>query len=159
MPAAVSGFAGSTADCLALRERLEAKLEVRRRRWTAVECSAYCTLPLFTLPLLFRRIRGNSPVPALNSPKTGGLRSECCSEKTTLPIGCAQRKRESPTVPRYLRQLEAIMLVVDKDVSLTVTGAWLSPPLLFSPCKFAPAPHSFRRIPGDCRQRRRHRAV
>ena len=24
---------------------------------------------------------------------------------------------------RYLRQLEAIMLVVDKDVSLTVTGA------------------------------------
>lgn len=66
----ISGFAGSTADCLALRERLEMKLEAHPGQLTraAVE-----------------------------------LAKEWRTEK-------------------YLRRLEAVMLVVDKDVSLTVTG-------------------------------------
>lgn len=66
----ISGFAGSTADCLALRERLEAKLE---------------------------------------------------EHPGQLMRACVELAKEWRT-EKYLRRLEAVMLVVDKDVSLTVTG-------------------------------------
>lgn len=68
--AVISGFAGSTADCLALRERLESKLEAHPGQ---------------------------------------------------LARACVELAKDWRT-EKYLRQLEAIMLVVDKDVSLTVTG-------------------------------------
>lgn len=67
----ISGFAGSTADCLALRERLESKLEAHPGQLTRA---------------------------------------------------CVELAKEWRT-EKYLRRLEAVMLVVDKDVSLTVTGA------------------------------------
>ena len=67
----ISGFAGSTADCLALRERLEQKLEAHPGQLTRA---------------------------------------------------CVELAKEWRT-EKYLRRLEAVMLVVDKDVSLTVTGA------------------------------------
>lgn len=66
----ISGFAGSTADCLALRERLEAKLEAHPGQLTRA---------------------------------------------------CVELAKEWRT-EKYLRKLEAVMLVVDKDVSLTITG-------------------------------------
>jgi len=66
----ISGFAGSTADCLALRERLETKLEAHPGQLTRA---------------------------------------------------CVELAKEWRT-EKYLRRLEAVMLVVDKDVSLTVTG-------------------------------------
>ena len=66
----ISGFAGSTADCLALRERLEAKLEAHPGQLTRA---------------------------------------------------CVELAKEWRT-EKYLRRLEAVMLVVDRDVSLTVTG-------------------------------------
>ena len=66
----ISGFAGSTADCLALRERLESKLEAH----------------------------------------PGQLMRAC--------VDLAKEWRTE----KYLRKLEAVMLVVDKDVSLTITG-------------------------------------
>ncbi len=66
----ISGFAGSTADCLALRERLETKLE---------------------------------------------------EHPGQLTRACVELAKEWRT-EKYLRRLEAVMLVVDKDVSLTVTG-------------------------------------
>jgi ATP-dependent HslUV protease subunit HslV len=66
----ISGFAGSTADCLALRERLEAKLEEHPGQLTRA-----CV----------------------------ELAKEWRSEK-------------------YLRRLEAVMLVADAGVSLTITG-------------------------------------
>ena len=61
--ATVSGFAGSTADCLALRERLEAKLEVGG---AFLLLGGYMHLGAFALPrfALYRRTRGSSPVPA-----------------------------------------------------------------------------------------------
>ena len=68
--AVISGFAGSTADCLALRERLETKLE---------------------------------------------------EHPGQLTRACVELAKEWRT-EKYLRRLEAVMLVVDKDVSLTVTG-------------------------------------
>ena len=67
----ISGFAGSTADCLALRERLESKLEAHPGQ---------------------------------------------------LMRACVELAKEWRT-EKYLRRLEAVMLVVDKQVSLTVTGA------------------------------------
>lgn len=67
---AISGFAGSTADCLALREHLEAKLEAH----------------------------------------PGQLTRAC--------VELAKMWRTE----KLLRRLEAVMLVVDKDVSLTITG-------------------------------------
>ena len=67
----ISGFAGSTADCLALRERLEQKLEAHPGQLTRA---------------------------------------------------CVELAKEWRT-EKYLRRLEAVMLVVDRDVSLTVTGA------------------------------------
>ncbi|RYG41839.1 ATP-dependent protease subunit HslV [archaeon] len=67
----ISGFAGSTADCLTLRERLEAKLEAHPGQ---------------------------------------------------LARACVELAKEWRT-EKYLRNLEAVMLVVDKDVSLTITGA------------------------------------
>ena len=66
----ISGFAGSTADCLALRERLEVKLE---------------------------------------------------DHPGQLTRACVELAKEWRT-EKYLRRLEAVMLVVDKDVSLTITG-------------------------------------
>jgi ATP-dependent HslUV protease subunit HslV len=66
----ISGFAGSTADCLALRERLESKLEAHPGQLTRA---------------------------------------------------CVELAKEWRT-EKYLRRLEAVMLVVDKDVSLTITG-------------------------------------
>lgn len=66
----ISGFAGSTADCLALRERLETKLE---------------------------------------------------EHPGQLTRACVELAKEWRT-EKYLRRLEAVMLVVDKDVSLTITG-------------------------------------
>ncbi len=66
----ISGFAGSTADCLALRERLETKLEEHPGQLTRA-----CV----------------------------ELAKEWRSEK-------------------WLKRLEAVMLVCDKDVSLTITG-------------------------------------
>jgi ATP-dependent HslUV protease subunit HslV len=66
----ISGFAGSTADCLALRERLESKLE---------------------------------------------------AHPAQLTRACVELAKEWRT-EKYLRRLEAVMLVVDKDVSLTLTG-------------------------------------
>lgn len=66
----ISGFAGSTADCLALRERLETKLEAHPGQLTRA---------------------------------------------------CVELAKEWRT-EKYLRRLEAVMLVVDKDVSLTITG-------------------------------------
>ena len=67
----ISGFAGSTADCLALRERLESKLEAHPGQLTRA---------------------------------------------------CVELAKDWRT-EKYLRRLEAVMLVVDKQVSLTVTGA------------------------------------
>jgi ATP-dependent protease HslVU peptidase subunit len=67
---AISGFAGSTADCIALRERLETKLE---------------------------------------------------EHPGQLTRACVELAKEWRT-EKYLRRLEAVMLVVDKDVSLTITG-------------------------------------
>lgn len=66
----ISGFAGSTADCLALRERLETKLE---------------------------------------------------EHPGQLTRACVELAKEWRT-EKYLRRLEAVMLVADADVSLTVTG-------------------------------------
>ena len=66
----LSGFAGSTADCLALRERLEAKLEAHPGQ---------------------------------------------------LSRACVELSKEW-RMEKYLRRLEAVMLVVDRDVSLTLTG-------------------------------------
>jgi ATP-dependent HslUV protease, peptidase subunit HslV len=66
----ISGFAGSTADCLALRERLESKLEAHPGQ---------------------------------------------------LARACVELAKEWRT-EKYLRRLEAVMLVVDRDVSLTITG-------------------------------------
>jgi len=66
----ISGFAGSTADCLALRERLETKLE---------------------------------------------------EHPGQLMRACVELAKEWRT-EKYLRRLEAVMLVVDRDVSLTITG-------------------------------------
>jgi len=66
----ISGFAGSTADCLALRERLETKLE---------------------------------------------------EHPGQLTRACVELAKEWRT-EKYLRRLEAVMLVVDGDVSLTITG-------------------------------------
>ena len=66
----ISGFAGSTADCLTLRERLETKLEEHPGQLTRA-----CV----------------------------ELAKEWRSEK-------------------YLKRLEAVMLVCDRDVSLTITG-------------------------------------
>lgn len=66
----ISGFAGSTADCLALRERLEAKLE---------------------------------------------------AHPAQLMRACVELAKDWRT-EKYLRRLEAVMLVVDRDTSLTVTG-------------------------------------
>lgn len=66
----ISGFAGSTADCLALRERLETKLE---------------------------------------------------EHPGQLTRACVELAKEWRT-EKYLRRLEAVMLVVDVDVSLTITG-------------------------------------
>lgn len=66
----ISGFAGSTADCLALRERLESKLE---------------------------------------------------EHPSQLVRACVELAKEWRT-EKYLRRLEAVMLVCDKDVSLTITG-------------------------------------
>jgi ATP-dependent HslUV protease subunit HslV len=66
----ISGFAGSTADCLALRERLETKLE---------------------------------------------------EHPGQLTRACVELAKEWRT-EKYLRNLAAVMLVVDKDVSLTITG-------------------------------------
>ncbi len=68
---AITGFAGSTADCLALRERLEAKLEAHPGQLTRA---------------------------------------------------CVELAKDWRT-EKYMRHLEAVMLVVDKDVSLTVTGS------------------------------------
>ncbi len=62
--------AGSTADCIALRERLETKLEEHPQQLTRA---------------------------------------------------CVELAKEWRT-EKYLRRLEAVMLVVDKDVSLTLTG-------------------------------------
>ena len=66
----VSGFAGSTADCLTLRERLETKLE---------------------------------------------------EHPGQLTRACVELAKEW-RMEKWLKRLEAVMLVVDKDVSLTVTG-------------------------------------
>jgi len=66
----ISGFAGSTADCLALRERLETKLEAHPGQLTRA---------------------------------------------------CVELAKEWRT-EKYLRRLEAVMLVVDKDVSLVLSG-------------------------------------
>ncbi len=68
---AITGFAGSTADCLALRERLETKLE---------------------------------------------------EHPGQLTRACVELAKDWRT-EKYMRHLEAVMLVVDKDVSLTVTGS------------------------------------
>lgn len=66
----ISGFAGSTADCLTLRERLETKLE---------------------------------------------------EHPGQLTRACVELAKEW-RMEKWLKRLEAVMLVVDKDVSLTVTG-------------------------------------
>jgi ATP-dependent HslUV protease subunit HslV len=66
----VSGFAGSTADCLALRERLEAKLE---------------------------------------------------EHPGQLTRACVELAKEW-RMEKWLKRLEAVMLVCDRDVSLTITG-------------------------------------
>ena len=66
----VSGFAGSTADCLALRERLEGKLE---------------------------------------------------EHPGQLTRACVELAKEW-RMEKWLKRLEAVMLVCDKDVSLTITG-------------------------------------
>lgn len=66
----VAGFAGATADCLALVERLEVKLE---------------------------------------------------QHPGQLTRACVDLAKEWRT-EKYLRRLEAVMLVVDEEVSLTVTG-------------------------------------
>jgi ATP-dependent HslUV protease subunit HslV len=66
----VSGFAGSTADCLTLRERLESKLE---------------------------------------------------EHPGQLTRACVELAKEW-RMEKWLKRLEAVMLVCDKDVSLTITG-------------------------------------
>ena len=66
----VSGFAGSTADCLALRERLESKLE---------------------------------------------------EHPGQLTRACVELAKEW-RMEKWLKRLEAVMLVCDRDVSLTITG-------------------------------------
>lgn len=66
----IAGFAGATADALALFERLEAKLEMHRGQLTRA---------------------------------------------------CVEMAKDWRT-DRYLRRLEALMIVCDKDVSLVLTG-------------------------------------
>eukprot|EP00750_Incisomonas_marina_P018487 INCI2976.1.p1 GENE.INCI2976.1~~INCI2976.1.p1 ORF type:complete len:228 (+),score=45.27 INCI2976.1:286-969(+) len=66
----LTGFAGATADCFTLRERLEAKIE------------------------------------------------EYPGQLTRACVELAKNWR----MDKYLRRLDAVMLVADKDVSLTVTG-------------------------------------
>ena len=105
----ISGFAGSTADCLALRERLEAKLEAHPGQLTraCVELAKEWRTEKYLRRV--RRREGGGLLRAAGPPRPA----------QGAPRATAARLRRAPP-PRP--QLEAVMLVVDKDVSLTVTG-------------------------------------
>lgn len=120
----ICGFAGATADAMTLFERLEMKLQARAARPirnqpnlqlpSACVCARACAGPAFVAVLScdpLRLFTANDAcgacVPAQEHPET----MRACVEMA-----------KAWRMDKYLRKLEAIMIVCDANVSLTLTG-------------------------------------